>query len=423
MKIAVTGATGYIGDALLDAIRNKGFIPVALSRKKITNLCEWIPYDLNQQFVVLPENISCVVHLAMNFNLELEVDQKNEVESAVKIIKAAEKIGAKFIYLSSQTAAENAPTGYGKTKWKIEQIVTEGGGAIIRPGLVYGGKASGLFAQLVDLVSKYPVIPKFIPSPKTQPIHIKDLCEAILSVVELPNHSKIFCIASERPISFDFFLKQLAINKLHVYRLRVPIPRFIVNAAQKILPNNSALIRLKSLFNLPYMKTSEDLIFLNLKPRSLAAGLHSSGSFRRRSLIQEGYILYSYILRKRSNLFMTRRYVKFVELLRNGELLGFTRLLYFFPFLVSFLDRNVGLKNQAWYSEFMCRLNSATSLTEATIVGCDRFLDLNKSNSAIYAVFICIKAIFLEVLIRAVSFIIRPPVSSVFIMKVDSYES
>jgi NADH dehydrogenase len=423
MKIAVTGATGYIGDALLDAIKNRGFTPIVLSRKKITRFCEWLPYDLNHQDVVLPEDISCVVHLAMNFNLAAEIDQKNEVESAIRIIKAAEKIGAKFIYLSSQTAVENAPTGYGKTKWKIEQIVTSCGGAVIRPGLVYGGKRSGLFSQLVDFVSKYPLIPNFIPSPKTQPIHVKDLCDAILSVAELPNYSKVFCIASAIPIGFDVFLKQLAIHKLHVYRLKIPIPRFFINVAQKTLPNNSSLIRLKSLFNLPYMKTSEDLTFLNLKPRSLTSGLHSSGNSRRRFLIQEGYILYSYILRKNANLFMTRRYVRFIELLRNGESLGFTRLLYIFPFLVAFLDRNLSFKKQTWYSEFMYRLNSATSLTEATIVGYDRFLDLNKSNSVICAVILCIKAIFLEVLIRAISSIIRPSVSCIFIIKVDSYES
>lgn len=423
MKIAVTGATGYIGNALLDTIKNSGFTPIALSRKKITSFCDWLPYDLNQQVVILPEDISCVVHLAMNFNLELEIDQKNELESAVRIVRATEKIGAKFIYLSSQTAVQNASTAYGKTKWEIEQIVIASGGEVIRPGLVYGGKRSGLFSQLVDIVSKYPLIPNFIPSPKVQPIHVQDLCDAILSVAARPNYSKVFCIASEIPISFDMFLKKLAIHKLHVCRLRIPIPRFFINVAQKLFPNNSSLVRLKSLFNLPYMKTSDDLTFLNLKPRSLISGLHSSGCFSRRLLIQEGYIFYSYILRKNSNLFMTRRYVRFVELLRNGESLGFTRLLYVFPILVIFLDRNLSLKNQTWYGEFMYRLNSATSLAEATVVGCERFLDLNKSNSVIYAVIVIIKAIFLEIFIRAIGFIVRPPLSSVFIVKASSYES
>lgn len=400
MKIAVTGANGYIGSALLSAIEKNNFSSLALSRRPPTKSYEWLFYDLGQKAVSLPDDVTCVVHLAMNFQINSYVEQEKEIQAVIILAEAAKKIGARFIYVSSQTASHNAPTMYGKTKWEIEKIVTTFQGVSIRPGLVYGGVPSGLFAQLTNLMQKSLFIPRFIPAPKVQPIHVNDLCKAILLACNPNVEPKTICLASRNGIGFHEFLKLLSIYKLHKFSVCVPIPRVIIDLAYKIMPNNAVLTRLHSLFNLPYMETDNDLSGLGLQLRNLRSGLHHSGSYQRRLLLAEGYALFTYIYREKSSLFKLRRYVKFIELNASKEPLYFRRVICAYPNLIALIENSSIVKNKEWSQEFIRRLDIATALAEASPQGAKTFLRLHRKNSFLIAVFVLSRVIFLEIFFR-----------------------
>jgi nucleoside-diphosphate-sugar epimerase len=403
MKVAVTGATGYIGEALLAAIAKKGYKSLALSRRPTLWADEWCEYDLFSSILSLPNDVSCVVHLAMNFEINSYSEQEKEIKAAIILAEAAKKVGAKFIYISSQTASLSAPTMYGKTKWEIENVVKAFNGVTIRPGLVYGGAPSGLFGQLTDLMRKSPFVPFFIPAPKVQPIHINDLCDAILQACKPNVQANTFCIASNNSIGFHQFLKLLSTYKLRRYSINIPIPKFFIDVAYKLLPNNIVLTKLHSLFNLPYMKTENDLSVLGLQLRDLRSGLHHSGSYRRRLLLAEGYALFTYLYREKSTLFKLRRYVKFIELNSTNEPLYFKRVICVYPNLIALIENNSNLKRKEWYQKFIYRLDVATALAEASPQGAKQFLRLDKKNSFLIAVLILSEVIFIELFFRLTS--------------------
>ena len=128
-------------------------------------------------------SVDVIIHLAANTS-EGENTQSQEVDAATYLLDHAKAVSAQFVFISSQTASDRAPTVYGRTKWDIEQLILSAGGSVIRPGQVYGGELLGLYGAIVDLVKQLPMLPCFLPGPTVQPVHVDDLVEAIISLVE-----------------------------------------------------------------------------------------------------------------------------------------------------------------------------------------------------------------------------------------------
>src|SRR5659263_7433 len=186
MKIVVTGATGYIGDRFIKQAHSSGYDIVALCRRyPELHGCDWIPYDLaSNQAPVLPMDTDVVLHLATSKSPNGQQNSAQDILAAALLITSTQNAGAKLVFVSSQTARPDAPTAYGRTKWRIEQLVLAAGGCVVRPGQVYGGKPRGLFGELLNTVRHLPILPAFLPAPKVQPIHVDDLSLGLLRIAE-----------------------------------------------------------------------------------------------------------------------------------------------------------------------------------------------------------------------------------------------
>lgn len=384
MKLAVTGATGYIGTGFIKRSCAAGHEVVALSRRFPSYFSGiWIPYDLaSTQTLFLPPGTEAVLHLAVS---DREQDGGQDIAAVERLIAATQKASAKLIFVSSQTARPDAPTAYGRNKWQIEQIVLSSGGWVVRPGQVYGGELRGLFGVLVNAVRKLPLLPIFLPTPKVQPIHVEDLSEGLLRIAvrkDLP--SAIYCLADSEPLPFHKFLNAIAKSRLHCKRGFVPVPVIIINMFTLVLSEalciRLGLKRFRSLFALPIMETASDLMQLELILRPLHTGMHRSGNHQRRLLLQEGQALFSYVLREPPSAALLRRYAKAIETLREGMLLALPKLFVRYPTLLA-LAEGTGNSDMAWSKEFIWRLNGATILAEATPQGARRFLGLGERHS------------------------------------------
>ncbi len=381
MRIVITGCTGYIGSHLADLALQRGFEVVAASRRQPdSKAASWLPYALSSvDAVILPAGTAAVVHLAANLPHDSSISDEQEQSSANKLIESAQAIGARFIFVSSQTARPDAPTAYGRIKWRIEQDVLAAGGWVVRPGQVYGGRERGLFGTLVDTVRRLPVLPAFLPAPKVQPIHVDDLAEGLLSIaVGADTEPRVWCLAAGEPVSFTRFLQAIASDRVRRFRLPFPIPVMLIQAMASILgPQWMArlgMARLSSLFDLPVMETAAgDLQRLGLALRPLRSGMHRSGNGRRRQIIQEAQSLATYVLRERPRAIVLRNYVRVVEQLRDGSPLGLPAWAIGFPVMLALLDGKAYVSS-ARGAEFAWRLEAATVLAEATPQGAQRFL-------------------------------------------------
>jgi nucleoside-diphosphate-sugar epimerase len=380
MKVLITGATGYIGTCLVDLIFLNGHEVIVAARKQfLNNSPQSIFFDLSLNHISeLPNGVDAVVHLAANTTQTNFKDSDLEIAAAKKLMNAAKKIDAKFIFVSSQSARVDAPTLYGKTKYQIEQLVLLEGGWVVRPGLVYGGKNQGLFGTLVNLVRKLPILPTFFPIPYVQPIHVEDLSKGLLKLIEQQDLPMgIYCLAAPRPISFAVFLKEIASARLYCWRGFVVVPTFfvywIINLLGPIHASRLGLDRLKALFELPLMNTADDLNHLGIKLRSLSSGMHRSGNNQRRELLRESGAMFRYVLNSSPDKDLIRRYVRAIERLRNGCAIGLPNFFIYYPKTISLVDASSSNTNQPT-QEFLWRLDAATLLAEASTQGASRFL-------------------------------------------------
>lgn len=414
MRVVVTGATGYIGSCLTYLASRRGHDVVIASRQRPSTFsASWLIYDLSSNnLVALPVGTGVVVHLAANTTHSNRLEEECEIVAAQRLIKAAQEVGAKFIFVSSQTARADAPTAYGRTKWRIEQEVLSAGGWVVRPGQVYGGELRGLFGMLVKTVRQLPILPAFMPDPKVQPIHVDDLAEGLLRIVEhaeLP--SGVFCLGAPKPISFSIFLGEIAQSRLRCRRGFVPVPVVVINtlalALGESLRTRLGLERLRSLFDLPVMATASDLRQLELTLRPLRSGMHPSSNDRRRGLLREGCALLTYVLKEPPCSDVLRRYVRAIELLRDGRALGLPQTFLGYPILLSLLDGSPWI-NKTVVAEFSWRLDAATLLAEATPSGAYRFLGLGCEQGWLSSLLSMTNAVVREIFWRVLRVVFLP---------------
>lgn len=410
MKIAVTGASGYIGEYFAKLALASGHQVAALTRRAPESfVCSWIPYELSSnQAPTLPSGINLVVHLATDTSFTATTNSTQEELAAELLINATQEVGAKFIFVSSQTARPDAPTAYGRTKWRIEQKVIASCGKVIRPGQVYGGIPRGLFGELLKTVQRTHILPAFLPAPKVQPIHVDDLVLGMLRVAERFEHCPdIMCLASNQSVTFTAFLSSIARYRLRLFRSFVPVPSYVVDVSLKLFGKRTNLNRLSSLFDLPQMDTESDLRQLGLRLRSLESGMNPSGDCRRRHLLIEGWVLLTYVLKRQPVGAVLRNYVRVIECLRGGNALAIPKLFVRWPVLLALVDGCNSIST-SWKNEFVWRLDAATVLAEATIYGARRFLGSGGAHGLVASFFGITRAVLSEAGWRILGVLLAP---------------
>lgn len=426
MKIFITGATGYIGKNLtLMAVDRGHEVVMATRRPQVLHCASWFHYDLESANVIdLPIKGGVIVHLAANTKNSIVLDEEVEFAAAKSLISAADKAGSRLIFISSQTARLDAPTSYGRIKWRIEQEVLAFGGWVVRPGLVYGNELSGLYGVLVATVQNLPFLPLFIPPPKVQPIHVNDLVDGVLRLAERGNlESGIYCLASPLPINFSSFLSEIADNRLRIRRYFIPVPLILIKYLLDLIGNrlrtHLGLNRLYSLFDLEVMETVNDLHMLGLSLRPLEAGLHPAGNNQRRKLLREGNAFLAYILKKQPSISIQCRYVRAIEHVRDGNEFSLPSLFMNFPILLILIDKNIFPNGSLKGEDFKWRMDTAILLAEASPEGAERFLGCGQKHWILTNISLISAAIVAEIIVRMLRYLTSPLLRHMFAKKKD----
>lgn len=146
MKLALTGATGFVGSHLVDAALAGGHQVVALARREQPPRqgVAWVDGDLHDRAALerLVDDAQAVIHVAGVISGQTAAAfDKGNVEGTLTMLAAATAGGVRrFVHVSSLAAREPKLSLYGASKHRAEELVMSSGldWAIVRPPAVYG---------------------------------------------------------------------------------------------------------------------------------------------------------------------------------------------------------------------------------------------------------------------------------------------
>jgi nucleoside-diphosphate-sugar epimerase len=227
MRVAITGASGYVGACIANCFRDHGHEVLALSRRQCA--APWLSYTLGDDPRQLPwGGVDTLVHAAYDFTPRgwSETLEKN-VKPGLALLESAQQANVRrLIFISSMSAFEGCQSNYGKAKLMMEKAALQLGAVVIRPGLVWGPESGGVMGTLEKLVAKCPIVPYLCGSEGLLQymVHEADLAEAVVLTAERAPAmaGTLHNMMHPGPVTLHAILKALA-RRTNLSRIYLPV--------------------------------------------------------------------------------------------------------------------------------------------------------------------------------------------------------
>jgi nucleoside-diphosphate-sugar epimerase len=158
--IGVTGANGYVGGRIIAHLRASGVEAIALVRRPPPGDPLARRYELGKPLEgSLLDGIQTVVHAAYDASAQGPDIRAQNVTGSLPLLEGLHERGGRMLLLSSMSAFEGTRSQYGQGKLELERAVLERDGIVLRPGLVFGAGAGGLFGAMVRALSRRALVP------------------------------------------------------------------------------------------------------------------------------------------------------------------------------------------------------------------------------------------------------------------------
>jgi nucleoside-diphosphate-sugar epimerase len=271
MRVAVTGATGLVGQALVLALSARGYLPRAIVRAadRVFNPSNFETVtvsgiDSQTDWAAAFSAVECVVHCAGLTHLTRDIEpdslqayRTTNTEGTSRLAENAVECGVKrLIFLSSikvngeQTSkgvllnASDTPNPeypYGISKWEAEQALFEISlrtgleVVIIRPPLVYGPWVKGNFLIMLKWLYSGIPMPLGAVENKRSLVGIDNLVDLIIKCTDHPAAAnQTFLVSDGQDLSTTDLLLNLGVALRKPARL-FPVPTSLLwNTSQLI---------------------------------------------------------------------------------------------------------------------------------------------------------------------------------------------
>lgn len=186
--IALTGATGFVGQSVLETALDAGYAVRALTRREQPERenVRWVAGDLSDTASLskLTRGVDATVHVAGVVNaLDVAGFEEGNVTGTLNLIETVMAKGIRrFVFVSSLSAREPEISAYGASKAKAEKLLMASSldWTIVRPPAVYGPRDKDMFELF--RAARWGVI----PTPRegrASMIHVDDLARLLVTLV------------------------------------------------------------------------------------------------------------------------------------------------------------------------------------------------------------------------------------------------
>lgn len=280
--VLITGASGFLGTALVEHFQQAGWQVIALVRgaNKYHGKpsLKYIEFDLSKPF---DDHIfygaDYMVHTAYIKNDTKHSDAfKLNVDGSKRLLLASRKHKLKRnLFISSMSAHSGAQSVYGKQKLAVESLFKGVDCTVIRSGVIMGN--GGIVGQMTSFMRSKHTVP-LIGGGK-QPLQIVAVYDLVRVIDTIFSKNKLgtFTIATPEVYTYKEFYTALR-NHLNTPVIFVPIPFALLLGIIKLtnilhLPISVNEDNALGLKHLRSAKTSDDLRTLNIKLDNLEQAL------------------------------------------------------------------------------------------------------------------------------------------------------
>jgi UDP-glucose 4-epimerase len=287
-NILVTGANGFVGQALCSCLREEGFKAVPVLRRgssagaiaigEIDATTRWQPHLAGIDVVV---HLAARVHVLNDASSDpLRAYRTMNVDATLHLARQCAEAGIKrFIYLSSIKVNGEATTGkpfssgdkpcptdpYGVSKWEAElglQQLAEQTGlevVIIRPPLVYGPNVKANFLQLMRWVKRGIPLPLACVDNRRDMVYVGNLTSLIVRCCTHPRAAgRTLMVSDRRPVSTATLVRTVAAS-MNRKAMLLPVPPSLLSWAAKLAGREAVAQRLLASLEVDIDHTVETL--------------------------------------------------------------------------------------------------------------------------------------------------------------------
>ena len=293
MRVAITGATGFVGHALVKRLAQEpDCIPLALTRSESNNQVRGVQYnsvgELSQDtdWRAALQGIGTVVHAAARVHVmrdtavnPLDEFRRINVAGTLNLARQAADTGVgRFVFLSSiKVNGEETPVGkpfraddipapvdaYSISKWEAEQglmaVARETSMEVvcIRPPLVYGPGVKANFLSMMRWLNKGIPLPLGAIHNKRGFVALDNLVDLIVTCLDHPAAAnQIFLAGDGEDLSTTELLQRMASALGRPARL-LPVPAWLLEVGAAMVGKRDVAQRLLGSLQVDISKTRE----------------------------------------------------------------------------------------------------------------------------------------------------------------------
>ena len=240
MRILLTGASGFIGQALAHALTRAGHNVVARGRHSVPPLdfTQAIQADQWQAHLV---GIDAVVN-AVGVLRDSRRAPMDRIHAAAPraLFEACAQAGVRRVIHISALGIERNPTRYAQTKRAADEALlrlTQEGrldGLVIRPSIVFGadGESSRLFVAL----SRLPMLllPRPVLRARAQPLAVGELAEAVATLLTQQDRRGLMELGGPQALTLGEFIASLRMQRGRAPALVLPLFGLATRASARL---------------------------------------------------------------------------------------------------------------------------------------------------------------------------------------------